>query len=127
MSTKQKINTRSSTEAELVFIDDVISIVLWTKKFLEQQGRKVEQNVILRNKISSMKLEENGKSSPGKRTRHFDINYFYITDLIERDKVKIEYCPTEEMVADFMTKPFTGAKSQISKNNNEWLNKLLNG
>jgi hypothetical protein len=45
-----------------------------------------------------MKLEENGNSSSGKCTRYFDIKY------------TIKYCPTEEMVADFMTKPLTGAK-----------------
>ena len=38
VSTKQKVNTRSSTEAELVSIDDVISKILWTKLFLQAQG-----------------------------------------------------------------------------------------
>ena len=110
VSTKQKVNTRSSTEAELVSIDDVISKVLWTKLFLESQGYAVNQNILLRDNMSSMKLELNGKTSSGKRTRHFDIKYFYITDLIERKEVTIKYCPTGEMVSDFMTKPLTGAK-----------------
>ena len=34
-STKQKINTRSSTEAELVGINDGMSMILWTRLFLE--------------------------------------------------------------------------------------------
>ena len=34
VSTKQKINTRSSTESELVSTDDIISKVMWTKLFL---------------------------------------------------------------------------------------------
>jgi hypothetical protein len=55
-------------------------------------------------------MEINGKSSTGKRTRHLDIKYFYITDLIERKEINVEYCPTESMVADYMTKPMTGAK-----------------
>jgi Reverse transcriptase (RNA-dependent DNA polymerase) len=109
-STKQKINTQSSTEAELVSIDDVLSKILWVKRFMEAQNWKVHQNVVFRDNISSMKLEENGKSSSGKRTRHFDVKYFYITDLIERKEVSIEYCPTEEMIADYMTKPLTGSK-----------------
>jgi hypothetical protein len=110
ISTKQKINTRSSTEAELVSIDDIISKVLWTKRFLEAQGYDVKHNVLLRDNQSSMKLEQNGKTSCGKRTRHFDIKYFYITDLIENKEVTIKYCPTDSMVADYMTKPLTGAK-----------------
>ena len=38
ISTKQKINTKSSTKAELVGADDVLSYILWTKWFLEEQG-----------------------------------------------------------------------------------------
>ena len=38
MSSKQKLNTRSSTEAELVGADDTITQAMWTKQFLEEQG-----------------------------------------------------------------------------------------
>jgi len=62
-----------------------------------------------------MKLEENGKASSGKRTRHFNIKYFYITDLIQRGEVTIKYCPTDDMIADYMTKPITGKKFQEFK------------
>jgi hypothetical protein len=110
ISTKQKINTRSSTKAELVSTDDIISKVIWTKHFIEDQGHKVDQNIIHRDNQSAMKLEQNGKASCGKGTRHFNIKYFYITDLIQRKEVSIEYCPTEQMIADFMTKPLTGQK-----------------
>jgi hypothetical protein len=40
---------------------------------MEAQGWKINQNVVLRDNVSLMKLEENGKSSSGKRTRPFDI------------------------------------------------------
>jgi len=110
LSTKQKVNARSSTEAELVSVDDAISKVMWTKRFLQAQGFNVKTNVIYRDNQSSMKLEENGKASSGKRTRHFDIKYFHITDLIQRGEVQIKYCPTEDMIADYSTKPLVGAK-----------------
>jgi hypothetical protein len=115
VSTKQKINTRSSTEAELVSLDDVIAKILWTKKFLTEQGFKVNQNIIFRDNLSSMKLEMNGKMSSGKRTRHFDIKYFYVTDLYEQKEIEFEYCPTERMIADFLTKPLSGTKFQLFK------------
>jgi len=110
VSTKQKRNSRSSTEAEFIGVDDVVSKVLWTKLFLESQGHKVKSNVIFRDNTSSMKLEENGKASSGKRTRHWNITYFYITDLIQRGEVTIEYCPTDAMLADYMSKPLVGSK-----------------
>jgi hypothetical protein len=35
IATKQKVNSRSSTEAEFIVVDDVIGKILWTKLFLE--------------------------------------------------------------------------------------------
>jgi hypothetical protein len=110
ISTKQKVNTRSSTESELVAHDDVVSKILWSKQFIEAQGFTVNANIVYRDNTSAMKLKENGEASSGKCTRHFDIKYFYITDLIKRNEIQIVYCPTEEMIADYMTKPMVGAK-----------------
>ena len=113
VSTKQKTNSRSSTEAELKSLDDIISKVQWTREFLKHQGVNIKDNVIHRDNQSSMKLEENGKMSCGKRTRHFNIKYFYITDLIASKELSIKYCPTDKMLADYMTKPLTGPKFDI--------------
>jgi hypothetical protein len=52
-----------------------------------------------------MLLENNGRASSSKRTRHINIRYFFITDRIAAGEVKIEYCPTGEMIADYFTKP----------------------
>ena len=109
-STKQKVNSRSSTEAELNAVDDKISKVMWVKKFVEAQGFKIKLNIIYQDNESTIKLSNNGKASSGKRTRHFDIKLFYVTDLIDRDEVDIEYCPTEDMVADYLTKPLQGSQ-----------------
>ena len=109
-STKQKVNTRSSRESEMVGADDRISKIMWSKRFIEHQGFYVKLNIIYQDNTSTIKLEQNGKSSSGKRTRHFDIRYFYVTDLIGRNEVIVEYCPTEDMIADYMTKPLVGAK-----------------
>jgi len=65
-STKQKVNTRSSTEAGLVSTDDILPKVLWTKRFLGHQGLRITDNVVYRDNQSSMKLEANGKASSGK-------------------------------------------------------------
>eukprot|EP00980_Cylindrotheca_fusiformis_P015741 scaffold4554_cov56-Cylindrotheca_fusiformis.AAC.1 len=46
VSRRQKLNTRSSTEAELVGVDDVATHILWTKLFLEKQGYVIEKNIL---------------------------------------------------------------------------------
>jgi hypothetical protein len=57
ISMKQKINTHSSTEAELVSTDDIVAKVIWTKRFIEAQGYTVDENIIHRDNQSTMKLE----------------------------------------------------------------------
>ena len=104
-STKQKVNLWSSTEPEMIAVDDKISKVIWTKKFIESQGFKVELNVVYQNNESNLKLAQNDKESSRKCTCHFDITYFYVTDLIARDEVTVKYCPTDDMIADYMSKP----------------------
>jgi hypothetical protein len=48
----------------------------------------------------------NGNASSGEHTRHFHIKFFYITDLINRNEIQIKYCPTEDMIADYMETKF---------------------
>jgi hypothetical protein len=107
-SKKQKLNTKSSTEAELVGIDDVLPQALWTKYFMEAQGYGVT-TILNQDKQSTIKLLDNGKASSGKGTRHINIWYFFITDRIAQKDIAIQYCPTKEMVADYFTKPLQGA------------------
>ena len=75
-SAKQKMNARSSTEAELVGVDDVISKILWTQFFIEEQGYEVEKNILFQDNKSSILLETNGRKSAGKCSRHINIRYF---------------------------------------------------
>lgn len=108
-STKQKLNTRSSTESELVGVDDMMPSIIWTRYFLKAQGYGVSDNVIFQDNKSTMLLERNGKASSSKRTKHINIRYFFITDRISKGEVRVEWCPTKDMVADFMTKPLQGS------------------
>jgi hypothetical protein len=39
------------------------------------------------------------------RTKHIDVQYHYIRHLIDSSKVTVEYCPTNKMLADALTKP----------------------
>ncbi|MHA7927606.1 MAG: reverse transcriptase domain-containing protein, partial [Marinobacter sp.] len=108
-STRQKINTKSSTEAELVAADDIVGQVIWTRKFLEHQGWSVNDVIVGQDNKSAILLERNGRASSGKRTRHINIRYYFIKDRIREGSFKVEYCNTHDMVADFFTKPLQGA------------------
>ena len=109
-SRKQKLNTRSSTEAELVGADDAANMILWTKLFMEAQGHVIDQNILYQDNKSAILLEVNGKRSSSKRTRALNLRYFFLTDQVEKGNLSIEYCPTDDMTADYFTKPLTGVK-----------------
>jgi hypothetical protein len=108
VSSKQKLNTRSSTEAELVGVDDIAPLAIWTKLFLEAQGYECRTTIYQDNQ-SAILLEKNGKDSSTKRTRHLNIKYFYITDCVEKKYLEILYCPTQDMLGDMPSKPLHGA------------------
>jgi hypothetical protein len=107
-SVRQKINTRSSTEAELVAVNDVLPQVIWTRNFLQHQGLEIFNNTLYQDNRSAILLEKNGRGSSSKRTRHIDIRYFFIKDRVDKQEITIEYCATEKMLADFLTKPLQG-------------------
>ena len=108
-SGKQKLNTTSSKEAELVGCSDgTRRHAIYGSLFMRAQGYMVDTTVFQDN-IAAMKLEKNGRRSCSQKTRHIDIRYFYMKDLVEKGIIKIDYCPTEAMIADFFTKPLQGS------------------
>ncbi len=109
VSTKQESNTKSSTESELVGVDDMMPIILWTRYFLLSQGYGVVENLLLQDNKSSILIERNGKAFSGKCTRHINIGYFLITDQVNIKELTIKWCPPKQMVSDFMTKPIKGS------------------
>ena len=107
-STKQKLNTRSSTESELVGADDFMPAVPWTRCFLLAQGHRVKDNIMHQDNMAAELLENNGKASSSKRTKHINIRCFFITDRIKQGEVTAKWCSAKEMIGDHMTKPLQG-------------------
>ena len=103
-STKHKINTKSSTESELVALDDALPMILWCLYFIEAQGYTVEQNVVFQDNQSTMRLAVNGSLSSTKRTKHIKARYYFIKDKIEEGELDVRYCPTTEMWSDVLNK-----------------------
>jgi len=45
-----------------------------------------------------------------------NIRYFFVGDVIKRNHAVLQYCPTDEMIGDFFTKPLGGAKFRRFRN-----------
>ena len=107
-SAKQKINTRSSTESELVALDEGMVVLQWLRDFLRFLGYSQPPVTVYQDNLSTIWFAEHNYSRSG-RLRHLLVRFYYIKDLIERSIIKLEYCPTDLMLSDNLTKPKTGS------------------
>jgi hypothetical protein len=99
-STKQKLTTRSSTETEIVGADDFMPAICWTRYFMKAQGYGVKDNVLFQDNKSSILLENNGKDSSSKRTKHINIRYFFMTNRVSNEEVSVVWYTTGDMIGD---------------------------
>ena len=66
---QKKLNTKSSNEAELVGVDNVLTQVIWNQYFLKEQGYAIHEKTIYQDKQSAIKLENKGRWSSSNRIR----------------------------------------------------------
>ena len=108
-STKNKLNVVSSTEAEIVSVGEKLPKHIWYRKYrIAQENKEEKPDILYQDNESAILMENNGRISVGKGSKHIDIRYFFVTDRVKRKEIQIKHCPTTEMVADFFTKPLQG-------------------
>jgi hypothetical protein len=111
-SSKIKLMVKSSTEAEVVAASDGCTQVIWCREFLLAQGdgQYTEKPAVLyQDNKSAIHLLEH-ESSTSDRTRHVNIRYYWIRDKVDSKEINIVYIPTDDMIADILTKPLLGEK-----------------
>jgi hypothetical protein len=68
---KQKMNVRSSTEGELVAVDNAATMILWTKLFLAAQGYDVDKNIVYtRTTKAQFCWKQMVRGAPGSKRKH---------------------------------------------------------
>jgi hypothetical protein len=107
-SCKQSLIAHSSTEAELIALDEAAMAILWCRNLLGELGFKPKDpSIVYQDNQSVIKMAEKGGGS-FKRTKHIAKKYFYVHELIDNKEVALMYLPTSVMVADLLTKPLAG-------------------
>ena len=107
-SLKQKLNTKSSRETEIVGMSEYVPCNIWLNMFLKEQGYDLLDNVVFQDNQSAIRMEINQRNSCAGNSRHIHIRYFFMKDRIEKKEMRVEYCPTKHMLTDYFTKPLQG-------------------
>jgi hypothetical protein len=101
-SRKQKIVSLSSMEAEYIALTDATKEGIWLKKMEKELNKENNILTIFEDNQSAIKTANNRIHND--RSKHIDVRYHFIRELIEEKKLKLVYCPTQNMIADIMTK-----------------------
>ena len=106
-SQKQKLNTKRSTEGEIVGVRDFMPNMIWARMFLKAQGFKITQNILHQDNQNAMKIIKNGRISSGQMTKHMDNRYFWIKDRINSEHIDV-ILPNRKNNSGLFTKPLQG-------------------
>jgi hypothetical protein len=118
-SSKQSLVTLSSTEAEMVAVHDMVmrGLVIaryydnWNVNYHRLNSKNQESGglgvKVLQDNTSAMHMISTGRPTSFK-SRHINIRYYHAKELMENGDIIFEYCPTELMRADILTKPLSG-------------------
>lgn len=107
-SSKQKIVTKDSTEAELVALSDRMNDALQCGEFIEYQGyRDAAVPIMMQDNMSTISLVTKGGGKY--RTRHLRVRVNLVKEKYDAGELMVNYKSTKQMLADILTKPLQGA------------------
>ena len=103
-SKKQNIVALSSCEAEYVSASDAAQQMLWLESLLDELkvGYVKPVQLLVDNK-SAISLAKNPVAHG--RSKHIETRFHFIRDQVNKKKLELVYCTTEDQLADVFTKP----------------------
>ncbi|CAI5721435.1 unnamed protein product [Peronospora destructor] len=104
LSKKQRSVALSSTEEEYMALSEATQEAVWLKSFMRVLSEEAGDDslIIFEDNQGAIALAKNPEFH--KRTKHIDIRYHFVREKVEKNQVVLQYCPTQDMLADIMTK-----------------------
>ena len=113
-SSRQKTVALSSTEAEYMALSSTIQEAVWLAQLSNELGSPLKPITVYCDNRSTIELSKKDGYKP--RTKHIDIRYHYVRDLIKQGLINVEFLSTNKMVADSLTKAVTKEKTEYCAN-----------
>jgi hypothetical protein len=106
---RQEIISLSTTESEYVAATYAAKEALWLRSLISQLFEvPMDATTLFSDNQSAIALTKEHQYHA--RTKHIDIRFHFIRWIIEEGKLRLIYCPTNDMVADTLTKALPSAK-----------------
>lgn len=102
-SKKQPVVSLSTTEAEFIAAGACACQSVWMMRVLQRIGVNQEKSIIFCDNSSTIKLSKNPVMHG--RSKHIDIRFHFLRDLVKDNVIHLEHCGTNNQLADGMTKP----------------------
>jgi len=109
----QKCVALSTTEAEYIAITEAAKELLWMKKFLQELGLQQERYLLYCDSHSPIHLSKN--STFHSRSKHIDVRYHWIRDVLDEKLLQIEKIHTDDNGSDMMTETLPMQKLEICR------------
>ena len=103
-----KTVVRSSTEAEISAVNELISDILWCRDILEDLGYPQQKIKMYEDNKSCITMLQQEPRNFHTKSRHVRVKWAFFREEYEKKTVKLLYCPTDKMIADLLTKPLGG-------------------
>ena len=111
LSKRQAVVALSSSEAEYIALSTATQEATWLRRLLSDLRVPLEPVTLMEDNQGAIAIARNPVAHT--RTKHINIRYHYVREALQNGAISIQYCPTNEMVADLLTKPLP--KSQFEK------------
>jgi hypothetical protein len=111
-SFKFKLVTRSSTESEMVCLEETVTFALWMTVLLRDFDKIQLPVTIYQDNLSTIGIVMNGGSF--NRSKHMIAKYGFVKQHVDRGDIQLIHCRTQAMAADMLTKPLTGSELKKS-------------
>ena len=99
---------RSSTEAEISAVNELISDLLWCRDILEELGYPQKKIIIFEDNQSCITMLQQEPRNFHSKSRHVRVKWAFFREEYAKRTVKLRFCPTHNMLADLLTKPLGG-------------------
>jgi hypothetical protein len=105
----------SSTEAEYIALFEAAKVIAWARQFLNDLGFPQQSpTLVFEDNMSTILLVKNGNDKG--KTKHMDVRYHYIKELVDHGKIILQHLSTTEMISDILTKPLVLGPYQYLRN-----------